>query len=113
MHVPARIVTSSIDNLTMREWRPTMASSTRGGGVRMPADSISTDELRQLLTSGQPVTVIDIRSQADRESSIPGSLHLDAYDAVKSGSLGPLANLDLHGPVVTVWGMGETAAKAT
>jgi len=79
----------------------------------MPADSISTDELRQLLTSGQHVTVIDIRSQADREWSIPGSLHLDAYDAVKSGSLGPLANLDLPGPVVTVCGMGETAAKAT
>ena len=79
----------------------------------MPADSISTDELRQLLTSGQTVTVIDIRSPDDREWSIPGSQQLDAYDAVKSGSLGPLANLDLPGPVVTVCGMGPTAAKAT
>jgi glyoxylase-like metal-dependent hydrolase (beta-lactamase superfamily II) len=80
----------------------------------MPADSISTEELRELLATGQPVTVVDIRSPADREWSIPGSLPLDAYDAVKSGSLGPLANLEFApGPVVTVCGMGETAATAT
>ena len=36
------------------------------------------------------------------------------YDAVKSGSLGALAGLDLGpGPVVTVCGVGTTAAKAT
>jgi glyoxylase-like metal-dependent hydrolase (beta-lactamase superfamily II) len=60
------------------------------------------------------VTVVDIRSPADREWSIPGSLQFDAYDAVKSGSLGPLADRDFPpGPVVTVCGMGATAAKAT
>src|SRR5713226_1530975 len=80
----------------------------------MSADRISTRELQELLAGGQPVTVIDIRSQADREWSIPGSLQFDAYDAVKSGSLGPLANFDFpYGPVVTVCGMGATAAKAT
>lgn len=80
----------------------------------MPANSISTTELQELLSAGQPVAVVDIRSTADREWSIPGSLQIDAYDAVRSGSLGPLANLDFPtGPVVTVCGIGATAAKAT
>lgn len=80
----------------------------------MTADRISARELQELLVAGQQVTVVDIRSQDDREWSIAGCLQLDAYDAVKSGSLGPLANLDFPpGPVVTVCGMGATAAKAT
>lgn len=80
----------------------------------MPAAVISTQELQELLAAGLPVTVVDIRSPADREWTIPGSLQVDAYDAVKSGSLGPLANLELPpGPVVTVCGMGKTAALAT
>jgi glyoxylase-like metal-dependent hydrolase (beta-lactamase superfamily II) len=80
----------------------------------MTPDSISTEELQQLLAAGHAVTVVDIRSPADREWSIPGSLQVDAYDAVKSGSLGPLAGLDFSpGPVVTVCAMGGTAATAT
>jgi glyoxylase-like metal-dependent hydrolase (beta-lactamase superfamily II) len=80
----------------------------------MPPTGISTEELRELLATGQPVTVVDIRSPADREWSIPSSRQVDAYDAVKSGSLGPLANLDFPtGPVVTVCGTGRTAATAT
>ena len=80
----------------------------------MSADHISARDLQELLAAGQPVTVVDIRSPADREWSIPGSLQFDAYDAVKSGGLGPLANLDFPtGPVVTVCGMGTTAATAT
>jgi glyoxylase-like metal-dependent hydrolase (beta-lactamase superfamily II) len=80
----------------------------------MPVNGISTEELQALLAAGVPVTVVDIRSPADREWSIPSSLHVDAYDDVKSGSLGPLANLDFApGPVVTVCGTGRTAAIAT
>jgi len=80
----------------------------------MTADRISARILQELLADGQPVTVVDIRSPADREWSIPGSLQFDAYDAVKSGSLGALANLDFPtGPVVTVCGTGATAAQAT
>ncbi|MHB8588553.1 MAG: MBL fold metallo-hydrolase [Candidatus Dormibacteraceae bacterium] len=80
----------------------------------MSADRISARELQELLAAGQPVTVVDIRPPADREWSIPGSLRIDAYDDAKSGSLGPLANFDFRtGPVVTVCGMGATAAKAT
>ena len=80
----------------------------------MPANCISTEELQDLLAAGQPVTVVDIRTPADRDWSIPGSIHIDAYDAVKSGSLGPLASCDFStGPVVTVCGTGRTAAIAT
>ncbi|TAN33465.1 MBL fold metallo-hydrolase [bacterium] len=80
----------------------------------MTADSISPEELQELLAAAHAVTVIDIRSPADREWSIPGSLRVDAYDAVQTGSLGPLAGLDFpRGPVVTVCGMGGTAATAT
>jgi glyoxylase-like metal-dependent hydrolase (beta-lactamase superfamily II) len=80
----------------------------------MPANSISTGELRELLATGQPVTVVDIRRPADRDWSIPGSVQVDAYDTVKSGSLGPLADLDFpSSPVVTVCEAGRTAATAT
>jgi glyoxylase-like metal-dependent hydrolase (beta-lactamase superfamily II) len=80
----------------------------------MRANNISTKELQDLLAAGQSVTVVDIRTPADREWSIPGSVQVDAYDAVKSGSLGPLADLDFPtGLVVTVCGTGRTAATAT
>ncbi len=80
----------------------------------MPAHTMSTEELQDLLAAGQPVTVVDIRMPDDREWSIPGSVQVDAYDAVKSGSLGSLAGRDFPpGPVVTVCGTGRTAATAT
>lgn len=75
---------------------------------------MSTDELQHLLATGQPVTVVDIRTPADREWSIPGSVQVDAYDAVKSGGLGQLAGRKFsRGPVVTVCDTGRTAATAT
>ena len=96
-----------------------MTSTRRPGAsskakAAMRAKSISTEELQDLLAAGQPVTVVDIRTPADREWSIPGSVQVDAYDAVKSGSLGPLAHLEFPpGPVVTACGTGRTAATAT
>jgi len=74
---------------------------------------MTTEELQDLLAAGQPVTVVDIRMPDDREWSIPGSVQVDAYDAVKSGSLGPLASLEFPTPlVVTVCATGRTAAIA-
>lgn len=82
------------------------------GGVAVP--TISAEDLRQLLAADRPVTVVDIRASADRDWSIPGSLMVDAYDAVRSGSLGPLKDVAFaSGPVVTVCGVGQTAAIAT
>ncbi|GAC1512234.1 MAG: rhodanese-like domain-containing protein [Candidatus Dormibacteraceae bacterium] len=71
-------------------------------------------ELQELLAAGRPVTVVDVRSLADVDWAIPGSIQVDAYDALKAGHLGPLAKLNLPlGPVVTICGMGHTAAIAT
>lgn len=80
----------------------------------MTADRISVRHLQELLAAGRPVTVVDVRSPGDVDWAIPGSTHVDAYDALNDGHLGPLAELTLSpGPVVTVCGMGWTAAIAT
>jgi len=82
--------------------------------VNKTAERTSVGELQELLAAGLPVTVVDVRSRADLDWAIPGSVHVDAYDDLKAGHLGPLAELKLpRGPVVTVCGMGHTAAIAT
>jgi glyoxylase-like metal-dependent hydrolase (beta-lactamase superfamily II) len=80
----------------------------------MTADCISVGELQELLAAGRPVTVLDVRSPSDVDWEIPGAIHVDAYGDLQSGRLGPLAELNLPpGPVVTVCGVGRTAAIAT
>ena len=80
----------------------------------MTADRITVAELQELFAAGKPVTVLDVRSPSDVDWEIPGSIHVDACDDLQSGRLGPLAVLDLPpGPVVTVCGVGRTAAIAT
>ena len=80
----------------------------------MTADCISVGELQELLAAGRPVTVLDVRSPSDVDWEIPGSIHVDAYGDLQSGRLGPLGELNLPpGPVVTVCGVGRTAAIAT
>ena len=73
------------------------------------------DELRHRLAAGSPVTVLDIRTAADRaEWWIPESLHADACDDLKRGDATPLEHLDLPGtaPVVTVCRAGVVARAA-
>ena len=80
----------------------------------MTAERTSVSELQELLAAGRPVTMVDVRSLADVDWAIPGSILVDAHDALKAGHLGPLAQLNLPpGPVVTVCAMGNTAAIAT
>jgi glyoxylase-like metal-dependent hydrolase (beta-lactamase superfamily II) len=82
--------------------------------LTIATDHISVRELQDLMTAGQPVNIVDIRSPADVEWTIPGSTHVDAYGALQSGGMGPLAELTFTpGPVVTVCGIGQTAAIAT
>src|SRR5438105_2834055 len=89
-------------------------SSSAAVGQDMTADRISVRELQGLLAAGRPVTIIDVRSPSDVDWEIPGSIHVDAYGDLQSGRLGPLAKLSLaQGPVVTVCGVGRTAAIAT
>jgi glyoxylase-like metal-dependent hydrolase (beta-lactamase superfamily II) len=77
--------------------------------------TIDVTELRAMLASHEPVTVLDIRPAKDRaEWSIPGSRHIDAYDALKAGDTGALADsaLPTDAPVVTVCGAGKVSLTA-
>jgi glyoxylase-like metal-dependent hydrolase (beta-lactamase superfamily II) len=59
--------------------------------------------------------VLDVRPAAERaEWAIPGSLHVDAYDALKAGEANALAGVELplDRPVVTVCGAGKTSLTA-
>ena len=66
--------------------------------------SIDSETLRRWLAEGRKVTVLDIRKPSDRaEWFIPGSIHVDAYDALKVNDPNALADVELPGgiPVVT------------
>src|SRR3989442_1661337 len=78
----------------------------------MTEPTISTEGLRELLEQGAPVTVLDVRPAAERaEWAIPGSVHADAYEALRRRD--PTALGDFHptngGGVATVCAAGETS----
>ena len=77
--------------------------------------TIDVDELRAMLEEHQSVTVLDIRKTEDRaEWSIPGSMHVDAYEALKAGDPGALADvaIPMDAPVVTICGAGKVSFTA-
>jgi glyoxylase-like metal-dependent hydrolase (beta-lactamase superfamily II) len=81
----------------------------------MPETTIDVAVLRQMLNEERPVTVLDVRTADDRaEWAIPGSLHVDAYDALRAGDPYALDGLDLphDRPVVAVCGEGVTSLIA-
>lgn len=76
---------------------------------------ISVDALRDMLDRAEPVTILDVRSTADRsEWRIPGSRHIDVYERLKAGDRTALDGLDVpaDGPVVTVCGAGVVSLTA-
>ena len=76
---------------------------------------IETHTLQQWLDAQQPVTVLDIRTDEDRSQwAIPGSLHVNAYDALRNGQPGALAGLVIptDRPVVTVCNQGKVSQFA-
>src|SRR6059036_576616 len=88
---------------------------TSGHAFLMTAPTISTEELRELLECRAPVTVLDVRPAAERaEWAIPGSVHVDAYGALRGGD--PTALADFHPTngdrVVTVCAAGKTSMLA-
>jgi rhodanese-related sulfurtransferase len=71
--------------------------------------------LRDMLERGERITVVDVRKGEDHaEWSIPGSVHLDAYDALNASDDGAMEGLELPegAPVVTVCGRGRSSAVA-
>jgi glyoxylase-like metal-dependent hydrolase (beta-lactamase superfamily II) len=77
--------------------------------------TIDVPTLRQWLARDQPVTVLDVRQTADyTDWAIPGSVHVDAYHALKARDPQALAGLDLPAdvPVVTVCGAGKVSLIA-
>jgi glyoxylase-like metal-dependent hydrolase (beta-lactamase superfamily II) len=79
------------------------------------AREIDVQGLQDWLDGGTPATVLDVRTDDDRAQwSIPGSRHVDAYDALRGGLAGPLADLDLppDRPVVTVCNAGRMSQAA-
>lgn len=78
-------------------------------------DSINVETLRTWLEEGRQVTVLDVRPTAERaEWAIPGSLHVDAYAALKAHDPAALAavNIPNDQPVVTVCASGKTSQIA-
>jgi glyoxylase-like metal-dependent hydrolase (beta-lactamase superfamily II) len=77
--------------------------------------TIEFNELRSLLAEQTPVIVLDVRNAEDRaEWAIPGSLHIDAYEALKAGDPAALAaaNIPADAQVVTVCGAGKMSQVA-
>jgi len=77
--------------------------------------TIDVETLRMWLDEGRPVTVLDVRPAAEREEwAIPGSIHVDAYDALQVHDPGALAGVALpeDRPVVTVCAAGRTSLIA-
>lgn len=77
--------------------------------------SISVATLREWLETNHPVTVVDVRAARDRaEWMIPGSVHVDAYDALRGGEAGALESLalDKSRSVVTVCYAGRLSQTA-
>jgi len=74
--------------------------------------TISVETLRVWLEEGRPVTILDVRPTA--EWAIPGSIHVDAYDALRAHDPAALAAVDVpsDGPVVTVCAAGKTSQIA-
>lgn len=81
----------------------------------MRNDTITVATLRRMLDEGQPVTVVDIRPDAEwAEWSIPGAVHVDAYAALKAGQPNALAALNVPAdrPVVTICAAGRVSLIA-
>jgi glyoxylase-like metal-dependent hydrolase (beta-lactamase superfamily II) len=81
----------------------------------MMAKQVDTHTLRDWLEAHEPVTVLDIRTDDDRAQwSIPGSLHVNAYDALKKGEAGALDTVTLAAdrPIVTICNAGKVSQTA-
>ena len=78
-------------------------------------NTIEANTLRDWLEAHQPVVVLDVRSDEDRAQwAIPGSVHINAYEALRAGQPGALASAILphDRPVITVCNAGRVSQTA-
>ncbi len=78
--------------------------------------TIDRETLRSWLETGKPLTLLDVRSAADRATwAIPGSLHVDAYAALKAHNPHALDGVVLPTdvPVVTICNVGHVSQIAS
>src|SRR5262245_26265737 len=76
---------------------------------------IEVETLRAWLDARRPVTVLDVRRGEERHQwAIPGSMHIDAYEALRNGQPGALADAAIprNRPVVTVCTGGRVSRIA-
>ena len=76
---------------------------------------IDAKTLRDMLEHGERATVLDVRKAEDRaEWAIPGSIHFDAYEALKAKDERAVEAVDAPcgAPVVTVCNAGKASALA-
>jgi glyoxylase-like metal-dependent hydrolase (beta-lactamase superfamily II) len=81
----------------------------------MMKKTIDRATLQKMLDEGAPLTILDVRPAEERaEWAIPGSVHVDAYDALKAGDPHALDGVAVpeDRPVVTVCGAGKTSLVA-
>jgi glyoxylase-like metal-dependent hydrolase (beta-lactamase superfamily II)/rhodanese-related sulfurtransferase len=77
--------------------------------------TVDAETLRVWMETGTPLTVLDVRPDSERaEWCIPGSLHVDAYDALWAGDPAALdsVSLPVDRPVITVCAVGKTSLLA-
>jgi glyoxylase-like metal-dependent hydrolase (beta-lactamase superfamily II)/rhodanese-related sulfurtransferase len=94
------------------------------GDARSSEEEMSTEEdtttidretLREWLDAHKPVTVLDIRTDDDyAQWAIPGSVHINAYEALRDGQPAALAEASLprDRPVVTICNAGRVSQTA-
>ena len=77
--------------------------------------TLDVETLRGMLERHEPVTILDVRPQLERDEwSIPGSVHHDAYAALGAGDPSALSDLSVPAdqPVVAVCAAGRTSQLA-
>ena len=78
-------------------------------------EMIERETLQRWLEQKKPVTILDLQpEEAYREWRIPGSVHVEQYEALKAGAPDAMKDVDLptDKPVVTVCPRGKTSALA-
>ena len=63
---------------------------------------INTETLTAWLNENKPVHIVDVRPKSEREEwSIPGSVHADIYDKLKSNDPQAIQSIDV--PADSAW----------